>query len=246
MQTEISLHGLDRFSYQPISRIWMIMYISSSVCFFIKLNRMIRVCKSNWLRENTLLSFIHAIICSVLIIIGVLRAPEMFEDPLSHSNHFNYALIAFSIGYFLYDLFDCLQNSNSSLMAILGHHIIVITFLTHVLYHTRNMGYAIYGLSIEINSMFLHARRLLRWYSPVTTSNFYNNLIKIFVNIGNYFTFILFRFGIVIVGLRALYTQRNRLHPVAHALTVMTSLGIGILNVVLFYRLSKNQLRSKS
>jgi len=202
--------------------------------------------KINWLRQNTLLSFIHSSICSVLIIISVLRASEIFKDPLSHSNHFNYALIAFSIGYFLYDFIDCIQNLTSSLFGILIHHIIVLMFLTHVLFYTRNIGYAIYGLSIEMNSVFLHARRLLRLYSPILTSIYYNNLLKILIDIGNYSTFILFRFGIVIVGLRALYIQRNRLHPTVHIFTIMISLAIGILNIILFYRLSKNQIRDQS
>lgn len=253
MHTKIYFHGLDVFPYQPISQIWMIMYILSSFCFFKKLNRMIKKndidkkdIKINWLRQNTLLSFIHAFICSILIIIGILRAPEMFDDPLSHSNHFNYALIAFSIGYFLYDFIDCINNSTSSILPILIHHIIVITFFTHVLFHTRTIGYAIYGLSIEINSIFLHARRLLRWYSPITRSNYYNNLLKISVDIGNYITFILFRFGIVIVGLHALYIHRNRMHVIVHLFTVLISIAIGILNIVLFYRLSKTQFFGKS
>jgi hypothetical protein len=202
--------------------------------------------KINWLRQNTLLSFIHSSICSVLIIISVLRASEIFKDPLSHSNHFNYGLIAFSIGYFLYDFIDCIQNLTSSLFGILIHHIIVLMFLTHVLFYTRNIGYAIYGLSIEMNSVFLHARRLLRLHSPILTSIYYNNLLKILIDIGNYSTFILFRFGIVIVGLRALYIQRNRLHPTVHIFTIMISLAIGILNIILFYRLSKNQIRDQS
>lgn len=243
MHKQIYYDQMDIFPYEPISSWWMIMYICSSFGFFIQLNRLIRTenFKSNWMKENTLLSFVHAFISSMLIIIGVLRAPEMFEDPLSHSNHFNYALIAFSIGYFLYDFRDCLYHSTSSKLGILFHHILVISFLSHVLLHTRNIGYALYGLSIEINSVFLHARRLVRWYSPLTNSNRINQYIEIFVNFGNYLTFLIFRFGIVFVGLRALHTQQQRLHPVVHLFTVIISSGIGILNVILFYRLIRNQ-----
>ena len=244
MQKEGFFHPSDVFPYQPISRTWMLMYIISSFGFFIQLNRWVKSneMKRHWLRENILLSFIHALICSILILVGIVRAPEIFQDPLSHSNHFNYALIAFSIGYFCYDFLDCLRNSTTSVLAILAHHVIVIAFLTHVLYHTRNVGYAIYGLSIEINSVFLHARRLIRWYSPLT--NFKS--MKIFVEIGNYLTFIFIRFGIVIIGLRALYFQRTRLHPLVHFLTVFSGLSIGMINVILFYRLITNQFRRKS
>jgi hypothetical protein len=245
-------HELDRFPYQPISPIWMIMYILSSFYFFNEINRIIRSnninrkdLKSHWLKQNILLSFIHAFICSILLIIGVLRAPEMFEDPLSHSNRFNYALIAFSVGYFLYDFIDCLQNFTSSIFPILIHHSVVIIFFTNVLFYTRNIGYSIYGLSIEINSVFLHARRLLRWYSSLTTSVSYNNFLKISIDIGNYLTFIIFRFGVVIIGLRALYKEQNRLHPILCIFNVMTGLAIGTLNTILFYRLCKNQFFGK-
>lgn len=238
-------HPSDVFPYQPISRRWMMTYIVSSFGFFLQLNRLMKSNekKRDWLKENILLSFIHALICSILILVGIQRAPEIFQDPLSHSNHFNYALIAFSIGYFCYDFLDCLRNSNTSVLAILAHHIIVIAFLTHVLYHTRNVGYAVYGLSIEMNSIFLHARRLIRWYSPLTNSESLNKFVKIFVEVGNYLTFIFIRFGIVIIGLRALYFQRNRLHPLVHFLTVLSGLSIGTINIILFYRLITNQYR---
>jgi hypothetical protein len=250
MHTQIYVDKSDLFPYQPISPIWMVIYILSSFCFFTLLNRTINVhkndIKSNWLKQNTLLSFIHSLICSVLSLIGVLRAPEMFEDPLSHSNHFNYALIAFSIGYFLYDFFDCLPNSTSSTFVILVHHIIVITFLAHVLFHTRNIGYAMYGLSLEINSIFLHARRLLRWYSPISQSVYYKNLLKISIDIGNYITFILFRIGAILISLRALYIQGQRLHPYIYIYTVTIVMSMGLLNLVLFYRLIRTQVKGKS
>jgi len=251
MHTLFYFHETDIYPYRPINQIWMIIYISLSFIFFLIIDRITKTknennIKNDWLRQNTLLSFIHSIICSILIIIAVLRAPEMLDDPLSHINYFNYALIAFSIGYFFWDFFDCLQNStSSSSFAILIHHIIVTTFLIHILCRTRNIGYGLYALSLEINSIFLHARRLLRWYSPLSSSIYYRKILKLFIEIGNYITFILFRFGIVISGLRALYLQSNRLDPIIHLFTVICVSSIGILNLVLFYRLIKNQLSRK-
>jgi hypothetical protein len=202
--------------------------------------------KNDWLRQNTLLSFIHSIISSILIIIAVLRAPEMLDDPLSHSNFFNYGLIAFSVGYFFWDFFDCWKNSTSSAFAILIHHVIVITFLSHILFRTRNIGYGLHALSLEINSVFLHARRLLRWYTPISSSIDFQKILKLFIDIGNYITLILFRFGVVINGLWTLYLERNRLDPIVHIFTVTCVSLIGILNLILSYRLIKNQINGKS
>ncbi len=255
MHTLSYFHESDIYPYRPIQPIWAFIYMSLSFIFFLITDRITKsmskindrtVQKDNWLKQNTLLSFIHSLLCSILLIIAALRAPEMFDDPLSHSNFFNYALISFSVGYFLWDFFDCLRNSTVSILPILMHHIVVITFLVHTLFRTRNIGYALYALSLEANSVFLHARRLLRWYTPLSSSIDFQNSLKLFVDIGNYITFIIFRFGVVIVALRVLYMQPDRIEPAIHLFTVLSVCTIGILNIVLFYRLLKNQLSRKS
>ena len=254
MRTLFYFHETDIFPYQPIHPIWMIICILLSFAFFFLIDQTtkfmtktnIRVnTNSNWLKQNTLLSFIHSLICSIWIIISVIRAPEMLADPLSHINFFNYALIAFSIGYFFWDFYDCVQNSTSSTFAILIHHIIVITFFVHILVRTRNIGYGLYALSLEINSVFLHVRRLLRWYLPLSLTANNKKLLTLSIDIGNYITFIIFRFGIIIIGLRALAMQRNRVSPIVHIFTTVCTSSIGILNIVLFYRLIKNQISRK-
>ncbi|CAF3034838.1 unnamed protein product [Rotaria socialis] len=254
MTTFFYFHETDVFPYRPISPIWSIIYIILSFIFFLIIDLKTKSTakpkdshdrNNNWLRQNTLLSFIHSSICSVLIIISVLRAPEMFDDPLSHINYFNYALVAFSLGYFCWDFFDCLQNSTSSTFAILIHHIVVITFLLHILLRSRNIGYALFALSLEINSVFLHARRLLRWYSPMSASANSKKSLKLYIDIGNYITFIIFRFGVVYYGLQQLYVQRHRLDPIVLTFTALSVSAIAILNVVLFYRLIKNQISRK-
>lgn len=255
MGTHFYFHETDIFPYRAIGSIWMIIFTVLSFIFFLIVDQLTKSTlkpkdskdqNANWLRQNTLISFIHSSVCSILLIISALRAPEMFDDPLSHINLFNYGILCFSIGYFFWDFFDCLQNSTSSTFAILIHHIIVITFFLHMLLRTRNIGYGLFALSLEINSVFLHARRLLRWYSPLSSSLNSQKSLKLYIDIGNYITFIIFRFGVVIYGLQQLYIQRNRLDLIVHIFTTLCVSAIGILNAVLFYRLIKNQLGRKS
>lgn len=249
MTTEFYFDESDFYPYRPISRWYMVVYMLSSAAFFHLCNEQIHVnCpdrKTRWVKKNTILSFIHSTLSSVLLIIAVLRAPEMFEDPLSHSNHFNYALLSFSVGYFLYDFVECLQNSTTAIFPIIAHHVIVVSFFVHILYHTRNVGYALYGLSLELNSFFLHARRLLRWYSPMFRSVRQRQLLKIGIEIGNYVTFIVLRFGVCCFSLCQLYLYAPRLHPVVWTYTALSTVAMGIFNSILFYRLVKNQLRSE-
>lgn len=235
-------HETDVYPYRPIEPIWMLVSVSVTFVFFFVVDRWTRPANRNdWLRQNTLLSWIHSTICSVLVVVAVLRAPEMFEDPLSHANHFNYCVIAFTVGYFLWDLRDCLRNSTASILPIAFHHAVAMTFLIHVLLRTRNIGYALYALSLEINSVFLHARRLLRRYGLAARMT----LLARVVDVGNYITFVIFRFGVVLEALRILAVQRHRFPLVIHIFTVFSVSAIGVLNVVLFWRLLKDQFGSK-
>ena len=230
MTTKLYVHVADRFPYRPNSSTWMMTYISLSFIFFSLLQRSISF-QSTWFQKNTFISWIHSSISSILLIIGVVRAPEMFDDPLSHNNHFNSALVAFSLGYFLFDFVDFLFHTKSWFSAILLHHLIAIVFLAEVLFNSRNVGYALYGLSLEMNSIFLHARRLCQWFYPTRTK------LKRFIYIGNIVTFVVFRFIIVSFGLRALITESDRLNPLIHRLVSVFSLTITVMNFVLFYRI---------
>lgn len=244
MPTKIYFHQSDLFPYEPVSPILMIVYTILSYGFFATLNQMIKPMKNeqiDWLKHNTLVSFIHAAICSVFVIISVIREPKVFQDPLSHSNHFNYAIITFSAGYFLYDLVDCIVNSKTSVISFLIHHLIALVFLAYVLYNTRNIGYTIFGLAIEINSCFLHARRLFRWYSPILSSDYFNDMLRKVIDAGNYITFILFRFGIVMVSFHAIYIHRKRITVFFYTFNLLVTLAMAILNAVLFYQLIRNQ-----
>lgn len=237
------------FPYEPISSVWMVSIAFISLMFFALIDTIIKSLtklengKSSitWLQHNTLISFIHSSISSILIITAVLRAPEIHKDPLSHSNFFNYSLLSFSLGYFIWDFYDCMTNSNSSILGILFHHFIAISFLLVALVPTRNLGYTIYALSLEINSVFLHGRRLLRWFSLPSSHEF----VSLFVDLCNYITFVLFRFGVIVHGLFMLYIQRNRLGPIVHVFTVLSVAAIGVLNVVLFFRLLNSQTKTR-
>lgn len=249
----IYYHPTDRFIYRPINPIWMLIIGIPTFCFFYLVDRTVkskssfkRDLSARWLQHNTFVSFVHSSVSSILIITAVIRAPEMFDDPLSHINFFNYVVVAFSLGYFCWDFLDCLKNSTSSVVAILFHHVIVISFLFHVLLVTRNLGYALHALSLEINSVFLHGRRLLRWYPPVSLSFSQQKVLGFIVDCGNYITFVFFRFLVVIKGLYELYVQGDRLHPTIRLFTTIIVGTIGVLNVVLFTRLLKSQMAKKT
>ncbi|CAF1591856.1 unnamed protein product, partial [Didymodactylos carnosus] len=182
----------DLFPYNPLDSAWIIVYTLPSFVFFIIIHgfitkygfKQVEISKTieetvlidekivhssptkqqiRWIHQNTFLSFVHSTLCGLLLFIAFYRAPEILKDPLSHANIFNYRLLCFSLGYFFYDMFDCLLYAPKQDLsyAIIGHHIIVIIYILNSLIQTRNIGYTMFALSMEINSIFLHARRLL-------------------------------------------------------------------------------------
>lgn len=251
---QLYFHESDKFPYQPISPIWMIIYTLPSFLFFFIINRHVvgvssqnRVhSKANWPQRNTLISFIHSSLSSIFVVIAIIRAPEIIDDPFSHINRFNYAIAAFSFGYFLWDFIDCKKNSPLSVFGILVHHIAAIWFLGYVLFYTRILGYALYGLSLEINSVFLHARRLLRWYTPKSLSVKSKEMLCTFVMIGNYLTFFIFRFGVVGVCLHSLYYYGYRVSLKFYICVGLATFCVCILNLILLYRLINNDLKINS
>lgn len=242
----IYFHELDKYPYEPISPIWMLLCGLSSFFFFSYINRSFTLPKkknkSDWPQQNTFVSFIHSSISSVLVIIGIIRSPEVLDDIFSHANYFNYLTIAFSLGYFVWDFIDCIRNLSASVIGVLVHHIAAFILFGYILFRTRNVGLAIYGLSLEINSVFLHARRLLRWYKPASFSYEFNEKLRYFITFANYLTFLIFRFGVVGIAYYKFHIEKHKASFEIYLLTNLITLTVYYLNGVLFYRLIKNDL----
>lgn len=246
---ETYFHPSDQFPYYPISHIWMLIYGILSFAFFSVINRYLKLPdvtssnnKTGWAQQNTLISFIHASMSSGLLLVGILMSPAVLNDVFSHANHFNYAVIAFSLGYFVWDFFDCLLNATTSIVGILVHHVAAILFFGCVLYQTRYVGLAFYGLSLEFNSVFLHARRLLRWYATESLLSTTNEAVRKIVTVANYVTFIIFRFGATGFGFLKLHSGKSQTHTVMYWFTLVIVLTVYYLNFVLFYRIVTNDI----
>ena len=100
------------------------------------------------------------------------------------------------------------------------------------MYTKHYLGYALVALTAEVNSIFLHGRQLLLMLNISKKSMLY--LVNSVINI---FTFILFRFGVLLWMGWWLAQNYNKV-PVV--LVLVASSGLFIMfavNVVLFYRL---------
>lgn len=100
------------------------------------------------------------------------------------------------------------------------------------------MAYTVIGLLVEVNSVFLHGRKLLQQ----TTSGSHHPLYG-FTIAGNILTFIVFRLVVLVFLFHAVYVNRS-LFPMIYKLVLSLAVPfVGVVNVILFWRLIRNDYR---
>lgn len=189
---------------------------------------------SVWSYRNLQISFVHSTLCSLwLIRILITQYEGLFSDLLFYVSWDCYLIIAFSCGYFLYDFYDVYQAGYGRIeWVILLHHVIVLVSFGYNMTHLLSIGYTICALFMEFNSVFLHARKLLKFYGYKNT-----DLIVRLNKVLNMLTFIVFRFGVLIHMYFSLVNDGQRV-AVPYLVMLTTCIGLmTIINVILFRRL---------
>ncbi|VDL70934.1 unnamed protein product [Nippostrongylus brasiliensis] len=82
------------------------------------------------------------------------------------------------MGYFIYDLTDMyIHGELSNSKEYLVHHSLVLTAFSVILYTGKLFGFAMIGLLVEVQTIFLHLRTMIRLIrSPKKSSTAYNAL----------------------------------------------------------------------
>ncbi|XP_006305355.2 TLC domain-containing protein 2 [Capsella rubella] len=121
---------------------------------------------------NTSVSLLHSIITSASVVFILLNQylakglDEMFDhsELVGGSWKWAYPALCFSCGYFAYDQWDMLQYRLYSglIPSILVHHLVLLVCFTLALYRNVTINYLILTLICEMNSIFLHVRKLRR------------------------------------------------------------------------------------
>jgi hypothetical protein len=187
-----------------------------------------------WTNRNLQISFIHSFLCSVwLIRIVWFRNTEMFNDLLTYVSWDTYFVLAFSCGYFLYDFYDIYANGffQREWVVCLHHWIVLISFSYHMM-NLLNIGYTIVALMMEFNSVFLHSRKLLKFYQFDRRSAIFQ--INSVLNIT---TFLLFRFGVLAVIYQGIYVDCHRVTTNYLIMLCSCVFAMTIINIVLFKRI---------
>lgn len=198
--------------------------------------------KKEWLYLNTLISFIHACISSVWSIFCFYHKPSMLTD-LMRSDQLrsewslpSTCLLAFLIGYTAHDTWDIVVNDFKGSPGLVVHHIVIISVTIFVLHTKQYLSIATCLCFVEINSVFLHLRRLMRFHGWNSSHLAYK------LNCGVLFiTFIALRF-IFLLCLSAYFIFKRQKMPLSHFLIgTFGFAALIIINLILFPRLWRSE-----
>ncbi|XP_076452226.1 TLC domain-containing protein 2-like [Babylonia areolata] len=217
-----------------------VFYLASLVSAGLCPSQVARSPAQSWRWKNISVSFLHASISGPLAVVCFWETPLMAEDLISTFSWFSYALISMSVGYFVYDILDMIvcERTRQS-WELVGHHIVIIMCFMVAVVKRMYVGYAVVGLVVELNSMFLHLRQLMQICSLSRSGSSYrlNSLI-------NLATFIVFRISTLAWMTRWIVINKDALPLVLYSLGSVGLAVMTLMNIVLFYRLLRSDFFS--
>ncbi|XP_073779186.1 TLC domain-containing protein 2 isoform X1 [Danio rerio] len=150
-------------------------------------------------------------------------------------------MLLYVLGYFIYDFLDMVINQKIiHSWELLFHHVVVITCFGISVLTCRYVGFAVVALLVEINSVFLHLRQVLRM-ANLAKSTFYR--VNSMINLG---TYVVFRINTLAWMTRWLVLNRDLIPLFSYTIG---SVGLAIMtamNIVLFYRLMRSDFMKAS
>ncbi|ELT94577.1 hypothetical protein CAPTEDRAFT_183976 [Capitella teleta] len=192
-----------------------------------------RIVRNAWKWKNTFVSFVHSLLSGLWAMLAIYMDPKLAEDVIVRHSTLSQTLISVSVGYFIYDTVDMLrfQSFRQALELVLHHIVILICFGVSVLTQ-QYVGYAVIALLVEINSIFLHLRQLLKFVNFAKDNPVYR--LNSLINMG---TYIVFRIATLAWMTRWIVINRDQIPLVLYTTGSVGLAIITVMNIILFYRL---------
>ncbi|KAL1241562.1 putative tRNA (uracil-O(2)-)-methyltransferase [Trichinella spiralis] len=192
--------------------------------------------------QNLLVSFLHAAItgCSTLLCVWFYWNDGLGEDLMLFSNWPTYCVCCFATAYFIYDVSDIVWHGKIREKAeVLLHHFAILFATMYVVTAVHAVGYCIVAMMVEVNTAFLHARKLMQM------GGFSREQLCVRINIAcNLATFCTFRFIPLTMLTLAIFTEKNRLPSWFWIYYSISIAVLNVINVILFYRLIRTDVLS--
>ncbi|TSN39314.1 TLC domain-containing protein 2 [Bagarius yarrelli] len=194
-----------------------------------------------WKWRNISTSFVHSLITGIWAVLCFYMHPQMAEDLIETHSVFSHALVCVSIGYFIYDFFDMVFNQKiNHSWELLFHHMVVISCFGLSVLTFRYVGFAVVALLVEINSIFLHMRQILRM-AGISKSTAYR--VNSMINLG---TYVVFRINTLAWMTRWLVLNRDLIPLFSYTVGSVGLAIMTLMNIVLFYRLLRTDFLKSS
>ncbi|KAM9211021.1 LOW QUALITY PROTEIN: TLC domain-containing protein 2 [Dugong dugon] len=194
-----------------------------------------------WKWRNICVSQVHSLLAGAEALLGLSLYPQMATDPIHGHPPWALALVAVSVGYFLANGADILQNQTlGQAWDLLCHHLVVVSCLSTAVLSGHYVGFSVVSLLLELNSACLHLRKLplLSHQAP--------SLAFSMASRATLASLALFRLGPL--GWMSLWLFRHH-HQVPSALVVLGGTGlvtVGAMSIILgVCILVSNVLRSQ-
>lgn len=199
---------------------------------------------SEWRWRNLTVSWVHAVFCSWGIwycYTSYRQHIHTLGDLLDLRPYPAYILTAFSTGYFLYDFLEHIVKGEAlKQWEVTLHHIAVLyIFGYNLIFHTA-VAFSVLALMVEVNSVFLHGRKLLQMVQLPFTHWLYRIVVAL-----NLATFVFFRGAAMVLIWAGLLFNRDRVTSVYFVALSLVMIFMIILNPVLLWRLLKSDIRSR-
>ncbi|KAK2163960.1 hypothetical protein LSH36_71g00007 [Paralvinella palmiformis] len=237
----------DNFDHlEPIPYQYGIVVTGCTMVAFFALNRFVYymgppkhvAVKDSWKWRNLFGSWFHALIIGSWDISCFLMFPDMVVDLVGYHDMYSYTMIAVTTGYFFYDFVDIVISGRTrTSWEVLLHHVVVAGTFFYNLILCRCIAYTAVALLAEVNSFFLHSRKLMqmlqiRFDAPLYRLNVYLNLLS----------FILCRFIPLIWIIYGMLMWYYRVEPSYLIILSLDLFVMWVVNIVLFWRLLTNDI----
>ncbi|XP_054459919.1 TLC domain-containing protein 1 [Anoplopoma fimbria] len=144
----------------------------------------------SWKWKNLSVSMVHSLLTGSWALTCVLVWPETLSNLHSYHTPFSYLLVCVSTGYFVQDAGDIILTGHArQSWEFLLHHVLVISCFLYSLFTELYVAGAVVALFVEVNSVTLHLRLLLKLAGSQSTSIYHINKLV------NIFTYLTFRLG---------------------------------------------------
>ncbi|XP_029374226.1 TLC domain-containing protein 1 isoform X1 [Echeneis naucrates] len=184
----------------------------------------------SWKWRNLSVSMVHSLLTGSWALTCVVVWPELLNNIYSYHTPLSYLLVCVSTGYFVQDAGDIILTGHAlGSWEFLLHHALVVWCFLYALYTHLYVAGAVIALFVEVNSVTLHLRLMLKLASAQSSSMYQLN------KFANLFTYIMFRLSTQFYLTWYIIHNYSWLDHGGFFLVTMVMMNIMIL--IYFYRL---------